>query len=185
MSLILRRLQLPEVIEIVPSRVYDERGYFCETWNAAKLSRAGIECQFVQDNQSFSARQGVVRGLHYQLPPYAQDKLVRVARGAILDVAVDVRRGSPSFGHWVSVEISAKAGNQVLVPKGFAHGFLALEPETEVLYKVSSPYSPEHDRAIRFDDPDIGIEWPRPLGQFRFSKKDGAAPRLKDAEHFH
>jgi dTDP-4-dehydrorhamnose 3,5-epimerase len=184
-SLVIRRLQLPDVIEIVPSRVYDDRGFFSETWNACSFAREGLAYEFVQDNYSFSTQPGVVRGLHYQLPPYAQDKLVRVARGSVLDVAVDIRRTSPTFGSWVSVEISAKAWNQVLVPKGFAHGFLALEPETEVFYKVTSPYSPEHDRAIRFDDPDIGIEWPCPGGSFRLSEKDGAAPRLADAEHFH
>ncbi len=138
----------------------------------------------MQDNHSYSAAAGVVRGLHYQLPPRAQDKLLRVIRGKILDVAVDIRRGSKSFGKWVALEVSAEKGNQILVPKGFAHGFITLVPDTEVLYKVTDTYSPAHDRSIRFDDPAIGIEWPAVSGGFQLSDKDLKAPLLAGAEVF-
>jgi len=138
----------------------------------------------VQDNHSYSAEAGVLRGLHYQLAPRAQDKLLRVIRGRILDVCVDIRRGSKTFGKWTGHEISAEKGNQILVPKGFAHGFLTLVPDTEVLYKVTDTYSPEHDRSIRFDDPAIGIEWPSVAGGFQLSDKDSKAPMLADTEVF-
>jgi len=124
---------------------------------------------------------GVIRGLHYQVPPVAQAKLVRVVRGAIFDVAVDIRHGSPSFGRWVGLEVSAEAWNQILVPPGFAHGFMTLQPNTEVIYKVSAPYSPQHDRAIRWDDPAIGIDWPLEARTPILSDKDRAAPLLADA----
>ena len=126
----------------------------------------------------------MLRGLHYQLAPRAQDKLVRVVRGAILDVAVDIRRGSPTFGKWVALEVSAEKGNQLLVPKGFAHGFVTLVDNTEVIYKVTDFYSPDHDRSIRFDDPAIGIEWPLRAESLVLSQKDRAAPLLRDAEIF-
>jgi dTDP-4-dehydrorhamnose 3,5-epimerase len=126
----------------------------------------------------------VLRDLHYQLPPLAQDKLVRVTRGAIYDVAVDVRRNSPTFGQWVGLTVSAAEWNQILVPAGFAHGFVTLEPDTEVQYKVSAPYSPERERAIRFDDPQIAIEWPIPAAELTLSQRDRAAPVLADAELF-
>ena len=139
---------------------------------------------FVQDNMSLSVARGVVRGLHYQLPPFSQDKLVRVTRGAILDVAVDIRRSSPTFGKWVALEVSAEKWNQVLIPKGFAHGFVTLMENTEVLYKVSAPYSKEHDRSIRFDDPAIGIDWGFDVAKAQLSDKDRHAPALVDAEIF-
>lgn len=179
-----RPLGLDGVLEIVPRRHGDARGFFIETYNAQRFSDAGITLCFVQDNHSYSAAAGVLRGLHYQLAPRAQDKLLRVIRGAILDVAVDIRRGSASFGKWVAHEISAEKGNQILVPKGFAHGFLTLVRDTEVIYKVTDTYSPEHDRSIRFDDPAIGIEWPSMAGGFQLSDKDQKAPLLADAEVF-
>ncbi|MBZ9674743.1 dTDP-4-dehydrorhamnose 3,5-epimerase [Mesorhizobium sp. ES1-1] len=179
-----RSLGLDGVLEIVPRRHGDARGFFIETYNARRFSDAGIALCFVQDNHSYSAIAGVLRGLHYQLAPRAQDKLLRVIRGAILDVAVDIRRSSASFGKWVAHKISAEKGNQILVPKGFAHGFLTLVPDTEVLYKVTDTYSPEHDRSIRFDDPAIGIEWPPVAGGFQLSDKDLKAPLLADAEVF-
>jgi dTDP-4-dehydrorhamnose 3,5-epimerase len=179
-----RKLELPDVLEITPKRFGDDRGFFSETYNLGRFREAGIDLVFVQDNHSYSAAKGVLRGLHYQLPPRAQDKLVRVIRGSILDVAVDIRRSSPSFGKWVSLEISAKRGNQILVPKGFAHAFLTLEPDTEVIYKVTDTYSPQHDRSIRFDDPATGIEWPGSTSDFQLSEKDSKAPLLKDAEVF-
>lgn len=179
-----RRLDLAGIVEITPEKFGDERGFFSETWNAAHFADNGLDLAFVQDNHSFSAAAGVVRGLHYQLPPRAQDKLVRVLRGRIFDVAVDIRRSSPTFGKWVGIELSAQQWNQLLVPKGFAHGFVTLEPDTEVAYKVTDLYSPAHDRAIRFDDPAIGIVWPFDLANAQLSAKDGRAPLLADAETF-
>jgi len=179
-----RPLGLDGVLEIVPKRHGDARGFFSETWNAARFAEAGIELAFVQDNHSYSAAAGVLRGLHYQLPPRAQDKLLRVIRGKVFDVAVDIRRASPTFGKWVGLEISAEKGNQILVPKGFAHGFVTLVPDTEVLYKVTDTYSPGHDRSIRFDDPAIGIGWPALAGGFKLSDKDARAPLLGMAEVF-
>ncbi|WP_331375975.1 dTDP-4-dehydrorhamnose 3,5-epimerase [Sinorhizobium chiapasense] len=184
MSLEVRKLDLDGVLEILPRRIGDDRGFFSETWNAQQFADHGIALHFVQDNHSYSASRGVLRGLHYQLPPYAQDKLVRVVKGAIFDVAVDIRQGSPTFAKWVAIEISARRWNQLLVPKGFAHGFLTLEPDTEVIYKVTNPYSPAHDRAIRFDDPDIAIAWPLPTAQIQLSEKDRTAPQLRQAELF-
>jgi len=179
-----RQLGLDGVLEIVPQRHGDSRGFFVETWNAERFLRAGIDLSFVQDNHSYSAAAGVLRGLHYQLAPRAQDKLVRVVRGRILDVVVDIRRSSPTFGKWLALEISAEKGNQILVPKGFAHGFVTLVPDTEILYKVTDTYSPEHDRSIRFDDPAIGIEWPTMSSAFQLSDKDLKAPKLAAADVF-
>jgi dTDP-4-dehydrorhamnose 3,5-epimerase len=174
--MIVRSLIIPEVVEIVPKRFEDSRGFFSETYSRTRFENAGLCRDWVQDNHSYSASAGVLRGLHYQAPPFAQDKLVRVVRGAIFDVAVDIRHGSPSFGKWVSLTVSAEAWNQILVPKGFAHGFLTLEPHTEVIYKVSAPYSPDHDRNIRFDDPDLAVNWPVLGGSPVLSEKDLRAP---------
>lgn len=180
----IRKTGLPGVLEIIPQRHGDARGFFSETYNAQTLAKHGIDLVFVQDNHSLSVEAGVVRGLHYQLPPHAQDKLVRVMRGRIFDVAVDLRRSSPTFGHWVGLELSADRGNQILVPRGFGHGFMTLEPGTEVIYKVTAGYHPTSDRSVRFDDPAIGIEWPKLDGPLTLSAKDEAAPRLTDAEVF-
>jgi dTDP-4-dehydrorhamnose 3,5-epimerase len=177
-------LGLGGVLEIVPKRFGDARGFFSETYNAEAFAARGIDLVFIQDNHSYSAQPGVVRGLHYQLPPRAQDKLLRVVRGRLYDVAVDIRRDSSTFGKWVGLEISAEKGNQILIPKGFAHGFLTLEPDTEVIYKVTDIYSPEHDRSIRFDDAAIGIAWPLPAGDLQLSDKDAKAPLLVAAEVF-
>lgn len=177
-------LALKEVLEITPTRLTDARGFFSETYNAESLAAAGINLTFVQDNHSYSSARGVLRGFHFQLPPRAQDKLVRVVRGAILDVAVDIRKSSPDFGKWTAVEISAEKWNQVLVPRGFAHAFVTLTRETEVIYKVTDTYSREHDRSIRFDDPDIGFDWPVPVEDLLLSEKDSNAPRLSMAETF-
>lgn len=179
-----RSLGLDGVFEIIPRKFGDDRGFFSETYNQKALADAGIELTFVQDNHSYSAAKGVVRGLHYQLPDRAQDKLVRVIRGAILDVAVDIRKSSATFGKWVSIEVSAEKWNQILVPKGFAHGFMTLSEDTEVIYKVTDYYSPEHDRSIRFDDPAIGIEWPVQESTVQLSDKDQKAPLFADAEVF-
>lgn len=177
-------LGLDGVVELRPPKIGDARGFFSETYNRDRFREAGIALDFVQDNHSFSAVRGTLRGLHYQLPPRAQDKLVRVVRGAIFDVAVDIRRGSPTFGRWAGLVVSAQAWNQILVPAGFAHGFVTLEPDTEVVYKVTDTYSPAHDRSIRFDDPAIGIEWPVAAGEVVLSDKDRNAPLLADAEIF-
>ena len=179
-----RALELPGVYEVTPKRFGDDRGFFSETYNAAALAEHGLTMTFCQDNHSLSKPAGVLRGLHYQLPPFAQDKLVRVLRGAILDVAVDIRKNSPSFGKWLSLRVSAAAWNQILVPKGFAHGFVTLEPDTEVAYKVSQPYSREHERSIRFDDPDLAVDWQVAVAGLTLSEKDRAAPLLADAALF-
>jgi len=179
-----RTLRLDGVFEIIPRKFGDDRGFFSETYKVKALVEAGIDLNFVQDNHSYSAAKGVVRGLHYQLPPFAQDKLVRVTRGAILDVAVDIRKSSPNFGKWVALEVSADKWNQILVPKGFAHGFITLVENTEVIYKVTDYYSPEHDRSIRFDDPAIGVEWPIAASGVQLSDKDEKAPLLANADVF-
>ena len=177
-----RQLGIGGVLEIRPERFADERGFFSEVWSKTSWREAGIDVEFVQDNHSLSMARGVLRGLHFQVPPMAQAKLVRVARGAVFDVAVDIRKGSPTFGRWVSTILSAKEWNQLFVPTGFAHGFVTIEPDSEVEYKVSAHYSAAHDRAIRFDDPDIAIDWPLAAGEMTLSDKDRAAPRLADIE---
>jgi len=171
---------LDDILIISPRRFGDDRGFFCETWNAGALVEHGINTAFVQDNQSISGTVGTIRGLHYQSPPHAQDKLVRCGRGALLDVAVDIRKGSPSYGRWVGVELSAENGKQLLVPQGFLHGFVTLKPDTEILYKCSDYYAPECDGAIRFDDLDIGIDWGISSDQAILSEKDANAPFLRD-----
>lgn len=180
--IIVRETGLPGVIEIVPPKFTDERGFFSETYNLKALSDQGIDLKFVQDNHSFSKAKGVLRGLHYQLAPFAQDKLVRVTRGSVFDVAVDIRKGSPTYGHWTGITLSLEHWNQLLVPRGFAHGFVTLEPDTEFLYKVSAPYSRECDRSIRYDDPEIGIEWPIDPIEVIVSEKDRNAPFLADVD---
>lgn len=177
-------LALDGVLEILPRKFGDDRGFFSETYNAQSFAEAGIQLQFVQDNHSLSAAKGVLRGLHYQLSPRAQDKLVRVVKGSILDVVVDIRKSSPTFKKWVALEVSAKKWNQILVPKGFAHGFVTLEDNTEVVYKVTDYYSPEHDRSLRFDDPSIGVEWPFDASAMQLSDKDRNAPLLDGADIF-
>lgn len=162
-----------------PKRFADERGWFAETYNERQYLAAGIAARFVQDNHSLSCGAGVLRGLHFQTPPHGQAKLVRCVRGRIFDVAVDVRRGSPTYGRWVGAELSAENGTQLYVPIGFAHGFLTLEPDTEVIYKVSDFYAPQCDGGIRWDDPTIGVRWPlADGGQPQLSAKDEALPLL-------
>jgi dTDP-4-dehydrorhamnose 3,5-epimerase len=173
---------IPEVKVLVPRRFGDPRGVFCETYSRRTLSSVGIEVEFVQDNQSISTERGVVRGLHYQLPPFEQAKLVRVVRGAAYDVVVDIRRGSPTFGKHVAATLTGENWHQVFVPAGFAHGFCTLEPNTEVIYKVSNFYSPEHDRGLMWNDPELGIKWPVAPGEAKLSEKDLRHPRLRDAK---
>lgn len=160
----------------------DRRGYFMESYNEAILQRHGIRIRFVQDNHSLSAEKGVLRGLHYQLPPKAQTKLVRVLAGAIYDVVVDIRRQSPTFGKWIGITLSEENKRQLLVPKGFAHGFCTLTPNTQVLYKVDEYYAPEYDRGIRWDDPALQIDWP--VNDPVLSDKDRTHPGLERAEYF-
>ncbi len=167
---------LSGVLILTPARHGDHRGYFSETWNKQTLASQGIDIDFVQDNQSLSAEKHTLRGLHYQAPPAAQDKLVRTLAGAILDVAVDARKGSPTYGKWVAEELSAENGRQLLVPKGFLHGFLTLTPDTLVAYKCSDFYSAECDGGVRFDDPDIGVDWGIDPAHAITSEKDGKAP---------
>ncbi len=173
-------LAIPDVKIITPRRFGDHRGFFSETYSKPAFEAVGLDLDFVQDNHSLSASVGVLRGLHFQVPPFAQDKLVRVIRGRIFDVAVDIRRGSPTYGRWVAAEISAAAWNQILVPVGFAHGFVTLEPDTEVVYKVTAPYAPEHDRGLAWDDPDLAIAWPLDGVEAILSEKDTRHPRLAD-----
>lgn len=169
-------LDIPDVKIIRPKKFGDHRGFFSETYNKKTFEAAGLQYDFVQDNQSLSAEVGTIRGLHFQLPPFAQDKLVRVVRGAILDVAVDIRKDSPTFGRHVSAVISAAEWNQILVPIGFAHGFCTLEPDTEVIYKVTNYYSAEHDRGLLWNDPELGIDWPVSADKARLSDKDHKHP---------
>lgn len=173
--------EIPEVKLIKAPRFGDARGFFSETYSARALAALGIDLEFVQDNHSFSARPGTIRGLHYQSPPFAQDKLVRVTRGAIFDVAVDIRCGSPTFGKAAGAVISAAEWNQLLIPAGFAHGFCTLEPDTEVLYKVTNYYAPAHDHGIAWDDPALGVAWPVAHDAAILSDKDRCFPRLADA----
>lgn len=180
MTLDITDTAIPEVKRLVPRRFADSRGFFTETWNAGRMRAARLEFAFVQDNHSYSAAAGTVRGLHYQAPPMAQAKLVRVARGAVRDIAVDVRRGSPTYRQWVAEELSAENGLQLLVPRGFLHGFVTLVPDTDVLYKVDAPYAPDCDGAVRFDDPDLAVDWGIDPGDAVLSEKDAAAPRFRD-----
>lgn len=167
---------LSDVFVFTPRRFADARGWFCETWNAEGMREEGFDLPFVQDNHSFSAMEGTLRGLHYQRPPHAQDKLVRCSRGMVLDVAVDIRKGSPTYGKWVSMLLSEENGRQLLIPKGFLHGFVTLTEKCEVQYKCTNVYVPDCDGAIRWNDPDIGIDWGLGNSQPVLSDKDQVAP---------
>lgn len=176
------KTNLDGVLIIEPKIFGDHRGYFMETYNNSIFSDAGIQVEFVQDNQSFSAVKGTLRGLHYQLNPKAQTKLVRCTKGVIYDVAVDIRKGSPTFGKWFGIELSAENKKQLLIPKGFAHGFMTLTEDVEVQYKVDELYSPDCDRGIFWNDPSIGIEWPMNVKPV-LSAKDELAPILTETEN--
>ena len=178
----IRRLVLPDVLLITPVRHGDHRGFFSETYSRRALADAGFDKPFVQDNHSLSGKRGILRGLHFQRPPHAQDKLVRVTRGAVFDVAVDIRKDSPSFGQWVGEELSEENWRQVLVPAGFAHGFLTLTDTAEVLYKVTSDYAPGSEGGLAWDDPEIGIEWPLESGDILTNARDGQWPKLSELE---
>lgn len=181
------RMQITETfiqgLKVVEPKVFgDHRGWFMETYNEEIFQKAGIDIRFVQDNQSFSATKGTLRGLHYQLNPKAQTKLVRCTKGAIFDVAVDIRKGSPTFGKWFGIELSAENKKQLLIPQGFAHGFMTITDDVEVQYKVDNLYAPDCDRGISWNDPEIGIEWPLEITPV-LSEKDEKAPLLKDADN--
>ncbi len=172
--------RLPDVKVLIPRKLGDQRGFLSETYNMRTLAEAAIELAFVQDNHSLSVDKGTIRGLHYQLPPFAQHKLVRVVRGAILDVAVDLRRSSPRFGEHVAVEINTEKWNQIFVPVGFAHGFCTLEPNTEVIYKVTNYYAPDQDRGLLWNDAALGIDWPVSPERAVLSERDKKHPRLAE-----
>lgn len=169
-------LAIPAVVLIRPRKFGDARGYFMETWSLEAFAAAGIGAAFVQDNQSLSAARGVVRGLHFQAPPAPQAKLVRVLRGAIFDVAVDIRAGSPSYGKWCAATLTAEGAEQMFVPRGFAHGFCTLAPDTEVAYKVDGRYAPETEGGLAWNDPGLSIDWPVAAGEAQLSGKDAALP---------
>ena len=171
---------IPEVLLVEPQRFGDERGFFSETYSRKVLEAAGFVGEFVQDNHSRSPRRGTVRGLHFQAPPHAQDKLLRVVRGAILDVAVDIRRGSPTYGQAVAVELSAENWRQLLVPKGFAHGFQTLTDDCEVLYKVTEYYAPASEAGLLWSDPALGIAWPLGTADALINARDAAWPGLAE-----
>ena len=168
------------VLHIKGQKFQDPRGYFMENYSRRDYSALGIDCEFVQDNQSMSKQRGTIRGLHFQTPPEPQAKLVRVLKGSIFDVAVDIRRGSPTYGRWCAITLTAELGNQLFVPRGFAHAFCTLEPDTEVVYKVDSYYAPAYDAGIICNDPDIGIEWPIAPNEAVLSAKDTKLPRLTE-----
>ncbi|MEP0708334.1 dTDP-4-dehydrorhamnose 3,5-epimerase [Parvibaculum sp.] len=176
----LEETAIPDVKILRPKRFGDARGYFSETFNKQALAEAGIEFDAIQDNESLSASPGTIRGLHFQKPDAAQAKLVRVLSGSIFDVAIDLRRGSPSYGRHVGVTLSADDWRQLLVPKGFAHGFCTLAPDTRVFYKVDAYYSPELDAGLIWNDPDLAIEWPAPSAEVTLSEKDARLPRFSD-----
>ncbi len=172
-------LAIPDVLLITPKRHGDARGWFSETWSVGALDGTVADTAFVQDNQAFSAARGTLRGLHFQRAPDAQGKLIRALKGAIFDVAVDIRAGSPTFGQWVSAELTAERGEQLWVPRGFAHGYFTITDDCEIFYKVDSPYAPGSEGGIIWNDPDLAIPWPA-TGEPLLSEKDKTLPRLKD-----
>jgi dTDP-4-dehydrorhamnose 3,5-epimerase len=178
--LIVEPTSIPEVLLLTPPRFTDDRGFFSETWNERRFAEAGIPDPFVQDNHALSADRGIVRGLHLQIAPHAQGKLVRVVRGAIWDVAVDVRDGSPSYGRHVGTVLSAENWQQLWIPAGFLHGYCTLEPDTEVIYKVTAPWDRAAERGVIWNDPDLAVPWPIALSEAILSDKDRVLPRLAE-----
>lgn len=178
----IEQTSLPGVLLLTPERYGDDRGFFCESWSKQSFDALDLDLEFVQDNHSFSTQRGTIRGLHYQAPPHAQAKLVRCGRGALFDVAVDFRMGSPNFGKWVGAELSFENGQQMFVPTGFLHGFITLTGDTEIIYKCSNYFAPDAAGAVRWDDPAIGIDWQ--LGDQKpvLSPKDTNAPYLADID---
>ncbi len=176
---IITPLAIAEVLLITPKRHGDARGWFAETWSEKTFTGYGLPTGFVQDNQAFSARKGTLRGLHFQKPPFAQGKLVRVLKGAVFDVAVDIRTGSPTYGQWASATLTAEVGEQIWVPRGFAHAYMTLTDDAEIYYKVDNGYAPQSEGGIIWNDPDLGIAWPLDVEPV-LSDKDKVLPRLKD-----
>ena len=174
-------LAIPDLLLVTPRRFADGRGYFVETYSRRTFHAAGIRSNFLQDNQSLSTQRGTIRGLHFQLSPTPQTKLVRVLAGSVFDVAVDLRRGSAAYGRWCGVTLTAALGEQLLIPIGFAHAFCTLEPDTIVAYKVDEFYDQATETGLRWDDPEIGIEWPLPAAEIKLSDKDAILPFLRDA----
>ena len=172
--------KLPGVVIVEPQVFGDHRGWFMESWSRKTMEAHGLNCDFVQDNQSYTARKGTLRGIHFQQYPMAQTKLVRVTRGAVMDVAVDLRKDSPTYRQWVAVELSAENKKQLFIPQGFGHAFLTLTDDVEFVYKCDNFYSKEHDRNIRFDDPELCVEWG--IADPILSEKDASAPFLKDSD---
>lgn len=178
--MLIERLQISGLLVLKPRRHEDKRGYFSETFNEITFRNMVAECRFVQDNQSYSRSRATIRGLHFQAPPHAQSKLVSVLQGSIYDVAVDIRRGSATFGHWLGKTLSAASGEQFYIPSGFAHGYCTLEPETIVAYKVDQHYFKDSEGGVRWDDPDLSIDWPVAADEIFISEKDRHLPRLRD-----
>jgi dTDP-4-dehydrorhamnose 3,5-epimerase len=178
------RFEIEGLLQITPQRFGDDRGYFSEVYNRQAFAEIGVACEFVQDNHSLSVDRGVVRGMHFQIPPFAQAKLVRVVRGSIYDVAVDIRKNSPTYGRNAAVILSAENGRQLFVPKGFAHGFCTLEPNTEVLYKVDAPYSRDHERGLLWNDVELGIVWPVKADAAVLNVRDETLPPLSGLPSF-
>ena len=178
--MIAEETKLPGVVILTPRRFGDERGFFSESWNRRVMADLGLDIDFVQDNHSLSRDIGTVRGLHFQAPPHAQAKLVRCGRGRLFDVAVDIRKGSATYGQWVGVELSFDNGRQLLIPEGFLHGFVTRAPDTEIIYKCSDFYAPDADGAVRFDDPELGIDWGLEGITPKLSAKDEAAPLMRE-----
>jgi dTDP-4-dehydrorhamnose 3,5-epimerase len=178
----IERLDIPDIWLVKPTKFGDPRGFFSETFRADAFAAHGVDARFVQDNHVYSMQKGVLRGLHFQVPPHAQGKLIRCTRGAIFDVAVDIRVGSPSYGHHVAIELSAANWRQLWIPPGFAHGYVTLEDDCEVIYKVTDYYAPECDRGIAWDDPALAINWRLPAGEIILSDKDRKQPHLRDAQ---
>jgi dTDP-4-dehydrorhamnose 3,5-epimerase len=182
----IEKSNIEDIFSIVPRKREDHRGFFSETYSKDALAAEGVTANFVQDNHVYSAKRGVLRGLHFQIPPRAQGKLIRCARGAILDVNVDIRRGSPTYGKHIAVELSAANWKQLWVPPGFAHGYVTLEADCEVIYKVTDSWVPDCERGVAWDDPDLGIDWRLPSADFNLADKDRANPRLAEIEEaFH
>jgi len=178
----IERFNIEDLLSIVPTKRQDQRGFFSETYRTDVLTTAGLRAEFIQDNHVYSAERGVLRGLHFQIPPRAQGKLVRCTRGAILDVAVDIRMGSPTYGHHVAVELSSANWRQLWVPPGFAHGYLTLEPHCEVIYKVTDYWAPACERGIAWNDPNLAIDWGISAADVTMADKDRTHPRLADLE---
>jgi dTDP-4-dehydrorhamnose 3,5-epimerase len=182
--MIVERLAIPEVILLIPQRFSDPRGFFSETWNEARFTDAGIPGPFVQDNHALSTERGVVRGLHIQIAPNAQGKLIRAVRGAVWDVAVDVRPGSPTYGNHVAAVLSAENWQQLWIPTGFLHGYCTLEPDSEVIYKVTAPWDRQAERGVIWNDPDLAVPWPIDPAEALLSDKDQVLPRLSECSEW-